>query len=93
MHHPLVGDLTLVFEMLDLPSEPGLSLLTCSAEPGSPSEDAMREPARWSEPRTRLSAADSGSCSKFGFLVPYLDPYESCLMRLMRLFDVLGERG
>ena len=26
-------------------------------------------------------------------LVPYLDPYESCLMCLMRLLDVLGERG
>ncbi len=24
---------------------------------------------------------------------PYLDPYRSCLMRLMRLFLVLGERG
>ena len=26
MHHPLVGDLTLAFEMLDLPADPGLSL-------------------------------------------------------------------
>ena len=32
---PLAGDLTLAFEMLDLPSDPGLSLLTYSAEPGS----------------------------------------------------------
>jgi hypothetical protein len=60
MHHPLVGDLTLAFEMLDLPSDPGLSLLTYSAEPGSPSEDAMRELARWSEARTKLSAAPAG---------------------------------
>jgi hypothetical protein len=26
-------------------------------------------------------------------LVPYLDPYESCLMCLMRLLDVLAVRG
>ena len=28
-----------------------------------------------------------------GALDPYLDPYGSCLMCLMRLFLVLGERG
>ena len=61
MHHPLVGDLTLAFEMLELPADPGLSVLTYSAEPGSPSEDAMRELARWSETRTKLSAAVAGS--------------------------------
>jgi hypothetical protein len=27
-HHPLVGALTLVFESLELPADPGLSLLT-----------------------------------------------------------------
>jgi transcriptional regulator with XRE-family HTH domain len=37
MHHPLVGDLTLAFEMLELPADPGLSMLTYSAEPGSQS--------------------------------------------------------
>ena len=61
MHHPLVGDLTLIFEMLELPADPGLSLLTYSAEPGSPSEDALGELARWSETRTKLSAARAES--------------------------------
>jgi transcriptional regulator with XRE-family HTH domain len=61
MHHPLVGDLTLAFEMLELPADPGLSVLTSSAEPGSPSEEAMRDLARWSETRTKLSAARVGS--------------------------------
>jgi hypothetical protein len=28
-----------------------------------------------------------------GILVPYLDPYGSCLMRLMRFFLVLRELG
>ena len=57
MHHPLVGDMTLAFEMLELPADPGLSVLTYSAEPGSPSDEAMRELARWSQTRTKLSAS------------------------------------
>jgi len=61
MHHPLVGDLTLAFEMLELPADPGLSLLTYSAEPESPSEEALGDLARWSETRTKLSAARAGS--------------------------------
>lgn len=55
------GDLTLAFEMLELPAEPGLSVLTYSAEPGSPSEGAPRDLARWSETRTKLSAVRVGS--------------------------------
>jgi len=50
MHHPLVGDLTLA-------CRPGLSVLTYSAEPGSLSEEASSDLARWSETRTKLSAA------------------------------------
>jgi transcriptional regulator with XRE-family HTH domain len=61
MHHPLVGDLTLAFEMLELPADPGLSLLTYSAEPGSPSEEALRDLSRWIGTRTKLSAARIGS--------------------------------
>jgi hypothetical protein len=56
-----VGDLTLAFEMLELPADPGLSMLTYSAEPGSSSEEALRELSRWSETRTKLSAAPAGS--------------------------------
>ena len=59
MHHPLVGDLTLTFEMLDLPADPGLSLLTYAAEPGSPSEEAIRELAGWSSRRVRLAAIEA----------------------------------
>jgi hypothetical protein len=55
MHHPLVGDLTLTFEMLELPADTGLSVLTYAAEPGSSSEAAMRELAAWSETRSRLA--------------------------------------
>jgi hypothetical protein len=61
MHHPLVGDMTLAFEMLELPADPGLSVLIYSAEPGSPSEEALRELAAWSATRGRLAVARAGS--------------------------------
>ena len=49
VHHPLVGDMTLAYEGLDLPADPGLVLVTYSTEPGSPSEEGdARELQRWS---------------------------------------------
>ena len=56
LHHPLVGDLTLAYESLDLPADPGLTLVAYSAEPGSPSESALRELGRWSAARAKLNA-------------------------------------
>jgi transcriptional regulator with XRE-family HTH domain len=46
-HHPVVGDLTLTFEMMQLSADPGLSLLAYSAEPGSRSQDALNLLASW----------------------------------------------
>ena len=46
-HHPVVGELHLMFESMDLSADPGLSLLVYSAEPGSPSEDALRLLGSW----------------------------------------------
>ena len=59
IHHPLVGDLTLAFESLDLPADPGLSLLAYSAEPGSMSAHALDELAHWGATRARLSAVEA----------------------------------
>ena len=36
-HHPVVGDLTLAYESMDLAADPGLRLNAYTAEPGSPS--------------------------------------------------------
>jgi hypothetical protein len=47
MHHPVVGDLQLVYEALELPADPGLTLATYTAEPGSPSEDGLKLLASW----------------------------------------------
>jgi transcriptional regulator with XRE-family HTH domain len=60
-HHPLVGDMTLAYESLELPADPGLTLVTYSAEPGSPSEAALHELARWSDARRRLATVEAGA--------------------------------
>ena len=59
VHHPLVGDLTLAYESLALPADTGLTLVTYSAEPGSPSEAALRELGRWSATRVKLNAVEA----------------------------------
>jgi MmyB-like transcription regulator ligand binding domain len=41
-HHPIVGELTLAYEGLEMAAEPGLTLTIYAAEPGSPSEEALR---------------------------------------------------
>ncbi|GAA1178392.1 helix-turn-helix transcriptional regulator [Ornithinimicrobium humiphilum] len=46
-HHPLVGELTLVYEELAITAEPGLALLIYTAEPGSPSAERLRLLASW----------------------------------------------
>jgi hypothetical protein len=46
-HHPVVGELTLDFETLDLPGDPGQKMLAYSAEPGSPSHQALQLLASW----------------------------------------------
>lgn len=46
--HPIVGDLTLVYEELTVTAEDGLSLLIYTAEPGSPSAERLQLLASWS---------------------------------------------
>ena len=63
LHHPVVGDLDLTFEAMDLTSEPGLQLLAFSAAAGSPSHDGLQLLATWAataqlDPiRTTMAAA------------------------------------
>ena len=47
IHHPLVGDLTLDFEKLELPADAGQTILVYTAEPDSPSHDALTLLASW----------------------------------------------
>jgi len=46
-HHPVVGDLTLAFEALDLAADAGLRLSAYTAEPGTPSDDALKLLSTW----------------------------------------------
>ncbi|MFD0475296.1 transcriptional regulator [Nonomuraea thailandensis] len=47
VRHPVVGELALAYESMDLRAEPGLSMTVYTAEPGSPTEDALRLLASW----------------------------------------------
>ena len=57
VHHPVVGDLELTFEMLQLTADPGLSLLTYNAEPDTPSDEALKLRGSWAAPVEREEAA------------------------------------
>ena len=65
--HPVVGDLTLDFEALDLPGDPGQRMLVYTAEPGSPSHEGLQLLASWAstphdapaEPRTDGAQAEA----------------------------------
>lgn len=46
-HHPVVGDLALAYEGLEPAAEPGLTPTVYTAEPGSPSDEALRLLASW----------------------------------------------
>jgi transcriptional regulator with XRE-family HTH domain len=47
LHHPVVGDLSLTYEMMELRAETGLTILTYTAEPGSKSAEALHLLASW----------------------------------------------
>jgi len=47
IRHPVVGDLHLSYEVMELGADPGLALVAFSAEAGSPADDALRLLASW----------------------------------------------
>ena len=53
--HPVVGDLELTYEGLELASERGLLLIAYTAEPGSPSRDALHLLATWATSHAPVS--------------------------------------
>jgi transcriptional regulator with XRE-family HTH domain len=46
-HHPLVGDLDLDYDALEIPADPGQTIIAYSAEPGSSAHDALGILAGW----------------------------------------------
>jgi transcriptional regulator with XRE-family HTH domain len=55
IHHPVVGDLQLTFESMDLPADPGLALIVYGTEPGSASHDALTMLASWAATEEHLA--------------------------------------
>jgi MmyB-like transcription regulator ligand binding domain len=47
LHHPVVGDLDLTYEAFELPADPGLRMLVYTAEPATPTADALSMLASW----------------------------------------------
>ena len=47
LHHPVVGDLELSYEVMELAADAGLRLAVFTAEPGSRSEEALSLLASW----------------------------------------------
>jgi transcriptional regulator with XRE-family HTH domain len=70
LHHPVVGDLDLPYESFPLVPDLTTSILTYTAEPGSPSEDALRLLASWAATAERFEQAastdDSEQAESFG---------------------------
>jgi hypothetical protein len=60
-HHPIVGELTLSFNRLELAADQGLALFTYAAEPGSRSEEALRLLGSWAATIDAAESTDDGS--------------------------------
>ena len=56
LHHPVVGDLTLDYEALELPGDNGQRILVYSAEPTSRSQEALDLLASWATTPTAARA-------------------------------------
>ena len=60
-NHPVVGELHLSYNRLDLAADPGLTIFTYTAEPGSRSEEALKLLGSWAatvDPAEAAHAAD-----------------------------------
>jgi hypothetical protein len=56
LRHPLVGPLTLSYEGMPLPDDDEQILVVYHAEPGSPSDEALRLLASWGTTTTHAAA-------------------------------------
>jgi transcriptional regulator with XRE-family HTH domain len=63
LRHPVVGLLDLNFEAMELPADPGLALIVCPAQPGTPSADSLALLASWgtTQERDQAPTCDQGT--------------------------------
>ena len=50
LHHPIVGDLELTYEAMELSADSGLTMFAYTAEPGTKSEQTLNLLASWTAP-------------------------------------------
>ena len=60
VHHPAVGDLSLSFEAMPLPTDPGLTLTVYTAEPGTASHDGLKLLASWAATLDQAEQPEAG---------------------------------
>lgn len=58
--HPVVGELHLTYESMEMPGDPGLTMLVFTAAPGTPSADGLRMLASWSATHATETAGLAG---------------------------------
>ncbi len=56
-HHPVVGELSLNFERMDIAADPGLTIFTYAADPGSRDDEALRLLGSWAATLDQSTAA------------------------------------
>lgn len=56
--HPAVGEITLDFDAMELPAQPGLTLTAYSADPHTPAHDALQLLAAWAATEDPSAAVD-----------------------------------
>jgi transcriptional regulator with XRE-family HTH domain len=56
-HHPVVGEISLAYDRLDLVADPGLTIFTYTAEPGSRDEETLRLLGSWAATNELASSA------------------------------------
>jgi hypothetical protein len=61
IHLPAVGELILDFEVMELIADPGLTLITFSAEPGSSSHDALQLLSSWAATQQSTESATAAA--------------------------------
>lgn len=59
IYHPVVGELVLTYDRLDLVADPGLTTFIYTAEPGSREAEALRLLASWAATPTAPDAAEA----------------------------------
>jgi hypothetical protein len=59
LRHPVVGELTLGYEALELPADTGLTIMAYSAEPATPARDALNPLASWTATTDQNKIPDS----------------------------------